>query len=87
MAVKNLGKKGIFLTFISIAIIAAIIIIFTPADISLEEDISIQTRVSNVNNYVLDLENVYFDRTLQSSGIKTVLALIRYMTEETIRTG
>ena len=87
MAVKNLGKKGIFLTFISIAIIAAIIIIFTPADISLEEDISIRTRVSNVNNYVLDLENVYFDRTLQSSGIKTVLALIRYMTEETIRTG
>ena len=86
MAVKNLGKKGIFLTFISIAIIAAIIIIFTPSDISLEEDISIQTRVSNVNDYVLDLENVYMDRTLQSSGIKTILALIRYMTEETIRT-
>ncbi|MCH8329397.1 MAG: hypothetical protein IIB81_03310 [Nanoarchaeota archaeon] len=59
MEVKQFGKKGMFLTFISIAIIAAAVIIFTPSDINLRKDISvIKTRVTIVNNYVLDLENV-----------------------------
>jgi hypothetical protein len=88
MAVKQLGKKSMFLTFISIAIIAAAIIIFTPSDINLRKDIPvIKTRVSNVNEYVLDLENVYLERTLHASGTKTIIALTRYMTEETISTG
>ena len=80
MAIKQLGKKGIFLTFIAISIIATLIIMLTPSDINLSEDAqAIKTRVSNVNNYVFDLENVYLERTLQSAGIKTIISLIRYM--------
>ena len=80
MAVNKLGKKGVFLTFISIIIIAAIIIIFTPTKINVKEDISvIKTRVENVNEYVLDLENVYLERTLQAIGRKTILSLILYV--------
>lgn len=80
MAVKHLGKKGMFLTFISIAIIAAAIIIFTPSDINLRKDIPvIKTRVSNVNEYVLDLETVYLERTLHVTGRKTLIGLIDYV--------
>ncbi|MFH0867748.1 MAG: hypothetical protein V1831_00380 [Candidatus Woesearchaeota archaeon] len=80
MEVRLLGKKGMFLTFISIAIIAAVIIIFTPSDINLKKDMSsIKTRTSRVNDYVLDLENVYLERALQSSGTKTIMSLILYM--------
>jgi hypothetical protein len=88
MAIKQFGKKGIFLTFISIAIIAAAILIFTPSDVNLKKDLSVvKTRVSNVNEYVLDLENVYLERTLQATGRRTIIALIKYMEAETIRTG
>ncbi len=83
MAVKKLGKKGVFLTFIAIAIVAAAIVIFTPSGINLAEDTAVvRTRVSNVNNYVLDLENIYLERTLQSTGTKTILSLILYMNEQ-----
>jgi len=85
MASKKLNKKGVFLTFISIVIIAAIIIIFTPSNINLEKDISVtKTRVSNINEYVLDLENVYLERTLQATGRRTIIALIRYMDSQTL---
>jgi len=80
MAIKKLRKRGIFLTFISIVIIAAIIIIFTPSNINLEKDIPvIKTRVSNVNEYVVDLENVYLERTLQATGRKTLIGLISWV--------
>jgi len=80
MAIKHLGKKGIFLTFIAISIMAAFILIFTPTNISLKKDISVtKTRVSNINEYVFDLENVYLERTLQSSGIKTIISLINHV--------
>ncbi len=88
MAVKQLGKKGMFLTFIAISLIAALIMIFTPPDITLSGDMqATRTRVLNVNNYVLDLENVYLERTLQATGRKTIISLIEYMEAETIRTG
>ena len=88
MAIKQFGKKGIFLTFISIAIIAAAILIFTPSDVNLKKDLSVvKTRVSNVNEYVLDLENVYLERTLHATGRRTIIALIKYMEAETISTS
>jgi len=87
MGVKLLGKKGIFLTFISIAIIAAAIVIFTPSDLNLKKDISVvTTRVSNINDYVIDLQNVYLERALHATGTKAIIALIKYMEAETIRT-
>jgi len=88
MAVKQLGKKGVFLTFISIAIIAAIIIIFTPSDINLKKDTTaIETRVTKVDDYVFDLENVYLEDTLKAIGRRTIIALIEYMEEQTVTSG
>lgn len=76
----NLGKKGIFLTFIAISIIAAFIIIFTPSSINLEKDITIvKIRVSSINDYIVDLEDNYLEQTLQSSSTKTLISLIEYM--------
>ncbi|MEK6968289.1 MAG: hypothetical protein AABX51_06675, partial [Nanoarchaeota archaeon] len=80
LAKKQLGKKGIFLTFIAISLIAAFILIFLPSGISLKKDIPvISTRVTTINEYVVDLENVYLEESLQASGTKTVTALIEYM--------
>ena len=88
MAIGKLNKKGLFLTFISIAIVAAMIAVFTPPNISLEKDISaVKARVENVDDYVFDLENVYLENTLNAIGRRAIIALIDYMQEETIRTG
>ena len=77
---RHFGKKGIFLTFIAISLIAAFILIFLPSDIGLKKDISsTKTRVTTINEYVVDLENVYLEEALQSSGTKTTIALIKYM--------
>lgn len=83
MAVRKLNKKGLFLTFISIAIVASMIAIFTPPNISLEKDISaIKARVENVDDYVFDLENVYLENTLNAIGRRAIIALIDYMGTE-----
>ena len=80
MAITQLGKKGMFLTLISISIIAAVIIIFTPSGLDLSKDIPvIKTRVSNVNEYVLDLENVYLENALKATGRKTLIGLIGHV--------
>jgi hypothetical protein len=80
MAVKQFGKKGMFLTFIAISLVAALIIIFTPSGLDLSKDIPvIKTRVSNLNSYVTDLENVYLESTLQVTGRKTIISLILYV--------
>jgi len=80
MKIKQMGKKGIFLTFIAISLVAAFIIIFTPSDINLRRDIPVvESRVTQMNDYVLDLENVYLERVLESTGTKAFIALIRYM--------
>ncbi len=79
-AMKMYGKKGMFLTFISIVIIAAVIIIFTPTSVDLKKDISsVKARVSNVNDYVFDLENVYLKNSLQASGRKSLISLISHI--------
>jgi hypothetical protein len=74
-----INKKGVFLTFISIAIIAAIILIFTPSNLSLERNTeAVETRIENVNNFVLDLENVYMEGTLRATSRKALIGLISY---------
>ena len=83
MAVRQKNKKGLFLTFISIAIVAAMIAIFTPPNISLEKDISaVKARVENVDDYVFDLENVYLENTLNAIGRRAIIALIDYIGTE-----
>ena len=52
---KQLGKKGIFLTFIAISIITAFVIMFTPSSIELRKDIvAVKIRVSTLNEHVID---------------------------------
>ncbi|MAE42204.1 hypothetical protein CMO93_00405 [Candidatus Woesearchaeota archaeon] len=76
----RLGKKGIFLTFIAISLTAAFIIIFTPSNVELKKDIPvIKARVSNINEFVVDLEKVYLERALEATGTKAIIALIEYM--------
>lgn len=83
MAVRKLNKKGLFLTFISIAIVAAMIAIFTPPNVGIEKDLSaVKARVENVDDYVFDLENVYMENTLNAIGRRTIIALIDYMGTE-----
>lgn len=51
-----------------------------PSNPNLETDSqAVKTRVSNVNEYVLDLENVYLERTMHATAIKTLIALIKYV--------
>ncbi|MBW2976957.1 hypothetical protein KY347_05930 [Candidatus Woesearchaeota archaeon] len=88
MEIKHLGKKGMFLTFISISMITIFLIMFKPFETTTENKAEvIKTRVLNVNSHVLDLEDVYLERTLQSSSIKAITALILYLnTTETFLT-
>ena len=80
----RMHKKGMFLTFISIAIIAGVIIIFNPTSVDLKKDVSsLKSRVSNMNDYVFDLENVYLERALQASGRRAVISIIDYMEAKT----
>ncbi|MBL7056004.1 hypothetical protein ISS07_03785 [Candidatus Woesearchaeota archaeon] len=74
------GKKGLFLTFIAITLVATFILIFTPSQLQLmTKENSASTRIENLNEYVEDLENIYLERTLQSTSIKTIKAIILYM--------
>jgi len=75
------NKKGVFLTFVAITMIAVYIIIFTPqADISVQRDMqSVTTRISALDNYVSDLENSYFETIMRATTYKTILSLIFYI--------
>ena len=81
MGVKALNKKGIFFTLITLSLMTALIIIFTPsASVNIGADILvIKTRVTTLNNFVLDLENYYFENILRVSSHKAILALILYV--------
>jgi hypothetical protein len=84
MAEVRLGKKGIFMTFIAISIIMALMLIFVPSDLSLKKNLqSVNNRVVIINTYVDDFEKVYLERSLYLSGVKTITALIMYMENDT----
>ncbi|MBI2651470.1 hypothetical protein HYX01_03295 [Candidatus Woesearchaeota archaeon] len=80
---KTTGKRGMFLTFIAISLIAAILVIFAPYDANLKDNIPVtKTRITSVNNYVLDLENAYLEQSLYVSSTKAIASLILYMGEK-----
>ena len=81
MAVNQLNKKGIFFTFISVTLMAALIIIFTPsAAVNIGADAPVvKTRVTTVNNFVYALENSYFESILKVSSHKAIQTLIVYV--------
>ncbi len=78
---KMKAKKGIFFTFLAIIIMSIFIILYTPqADITLQKDTkSIRVRIDNIDNYVNDLKNDYFEKVLKATTSKTVLSMILYM--------
>ena len=75
------GNKAIFFTFISITIMAIIILIYTPqADITLQKDNkALKTRINNIDNYAGSLENAYMVDILKATAQKSFLSLILYI--------
>jgi len=78
---KYFNKKGIFFTFLSLTITAAMIIFFSPStSLNIAVDFpSVKTRVQTVDGFVKDLENSYFKNILKISSKKGFLALISNM--------
>lgn len=80
MAIKN-NKKGIFFTFIAILLITVLMITFKPeTELSFNKDIpGIKTRVTKIDNFVTDFENVYLPNIMKSTTYRTLTALTYYM--------
>lgn len=78
---RVLKKKGIFFTFIAVTLIAAILIIFKPGqEILINKDASsTKTRITKINDYIIDLKESYFESVLRISSHKAILAMISYM--------
>ena len=75
-----MGKKGVFLTFIAISIVVALVLILAPSGINPESEMMpVKARASKLDNYVTDLENRYLVDSLEASGTRTIIALIGYM--------
>lgn len=79
--ITGIKKKGIFFTFIAVTIIAIFIIVYTPqADITLQKDTqSINARIYELDSYINDLEQVYYETVLGATTHKAILSLIFYM--------
>ena len=77
----NMNKKGIFFTFIAVAVMAIFILVFTPqSDIALQKDTqAVKTRINTLDHFVNDLEFSYFETILRATTYKTILSLIYYM--------
>ena len=66
----------------------ALLIIFTPSNTNLNvQSESAKSRVLGVNEYFFDLKNVYLERTLHATGIKTINALTEYVAANGAFTG
>lgn len=80
-ALKHVGKKGIFFTFIATTIIVLLILVYTPsADITIQKDTeSVKSRIGVIDRYVDELEEQYFETVLRASSHKAVLSLIYYI--------
>ncbi len=76
-------KKGIFFTFIAMAMMVVFLLVFTPQnDASLQQNTqATATRIETVNNYVNSLEDRYFKTVLKVTTQKTIISLIFYMNE------
>ena len=76
-------KRGIFFTFIAIAIMALFLLVFTPqADISLQKDTKgLSTRITAIDNYINELQNGYIKIALKATTHKTMLSLAYYVNQ------
>jgi hypothetical protein len=77
---KSFNKKGIFFTFIALTLMVALIILFNPSGIvTVEDTIAVKTRVSSINDLVVDLKTSYLENILKVSSNKAVIALTDYV--------
>ena len=72
--------NAIFFTFISLTIMAILILIFTPqADITLQKDTkAANSRIVYLDNYIRTLKNGYMVSVLEATSQKTLLSLTLY---------
>ncbi len=77
----KMKKKGVFFTFIAVMIMAVFILIYTPqADVTLQKDTkALNVRINDINIYINNLENSYFETVLRATTYKTILSLIFYI--------
>src|SRR3989338_2539039 len=74
----KIKKNGIFFTFISLTIMAILIIVYTPqADITIQKDTKAEkVRIDSINNYINDLENEFMITVMKATAQKTLTSLI-----------
>jgi len=78
----TLAKKGVFLTFIALSLVAAMLVLIKPNNSVQDNNFPVvQNRIMQANSFVTDVENVYLKNALESSGTKAVFALIEYMND------
>ncbi|HLC62366.1 MAG TPA: hypothetical protein VJI52_05100 [Candidatus Nanoarchaeia archaeon] len=77
----KISKKGIFFTFISLTIMAILIVIYTPqADITIQKDTRAErVRIESINNYVNGLENEFMITVMKATAQKTIVSLNLYV--------
>ena len=77
---KIAKKRGIFFTFIAIIIMAVFVIVLVPKiDVNLQKDAQvISTKIGTVDNYIVILEDSYFETVLRATTFKTLLSLSFY---------
>ena len=80
MAIRH-NKKGIFFTFIAVLLIMVLTTVFKPeTELSFNKDIPvIKTRVTKINDFVTDFENVYLPNIMKLTTYRALTALTYYM--------
>ncbi|MBL7054709.1 hypothetical protein ISS05_03040 [Candidatus Woesearchaeota archaeon] len=75
------NKKAVFFTFIAILLVGVMMLIFNPnSEISFNKDIpAIKTRVTKINDFIDDFENVYLPAAIKNSGSRALTSLTYYM--------
>lgn len=83
MAIKN--KKGVFFTFMSILLVAAIMLAFSSdAYITSKNRIPvIKSRIKTADNYLKSLEGAYLKRSLYVSSYSAIESLTSYINQTT----
>jgi hypothetical protein len=78
-----MNKKGIFFTFIAIIIMGLFILLYLPkTNISIDNDKSaLETRIIALNDYVNELEDIYFEVVLRATTEKALISLIQYINQ------
>ena len=78
------SKKGVFFTFISLLLLTTLIVLFKPeTELSFNGNIEAERiRVTKLDNFIENFENVYLPASIKLSGSKALTSLTIYMVTE-----